>query len=473
MGDVDANVVVDVAPAAALLWIASIVPRRRHRRALILGAALVLLAVSPPLHAWAHVSVTGHMVQHLILLVVAAPVITSGLAGAAHVIPPPLRRVLRTRWALVSAAILHVATLGLWHLPRPYDAALANGWVHAVGHITLLAPAVWWWAAIGAQSRRRDPFLAAISLMAVATAGAVVGTLLMFAGPIYVHGDVADQQVAGAVMAGTGAVYGAAGLWLVARAIGRLERPRRREPWSIAATITAAIAAGVVVGLAVAARTSPAAEPPLLASDDVDGEMLYLRDCAWCHAPNGEGTARGIDITEVGPASVQYTLTTGRMPIDHPRDAVRRSRPAYTDREIVAIVEHTRRFGSGPEIPPLEPSVGVAQGGELYRLHCAACHGSTGIGGAQSFGRVAPPVLDATAEEVAAVIVAGPGGMPSFVGTFDDPEIAGITEYVAVLQDPPRRGIPIPGARVGEGLVAWLVGVVALVLTAAWMGKRA
>lgn len=497
VGYVDVLVVAELAPPAILLWTATLLPRPRHRRALVLAAAVLAIAVSPPLHAWAHRSATGHMVQHLLFLVVAAPLIAAGMAGAARFVPPTIRRALRTRAALGGAAVLHVATVGLWHLPRPYDAALEVGWLHTLGHITLLVPAVWWWASLAAHSPRRDPFVAAISLMAVATAGAVVGTLLMFADPIYAHGGIVDQQVAGAVMAGTGAVYGAAGLSLVARAIGRLDEPRRHRAreararyGSTAAVAIAAIAAAAVVGLGASARPTVSASivgvgdngvdetsddagaSNVTGASDVDGELLYLRDCSSCHAPNGEGTARGVDITEVGAASVQYTLTTGRMPISDPHAPVRRSDPVYTPAEIDAIVDHTRRFVTGPEIPSLERSVGVADGGVLYRLHCAACHSATGIGGAQSFGRAAPPILDASPDEVAAVIVAGPSGMPSFLGTLDDDEIAGITEYVAMLQDPPGRGLPIPGGRVGEGLVAWLAGVVALALAAMWIGKR-
>ncbi|CAN5353499.1 c-type cytochrome [soil metagenome] len=200
--------------------------------------------------------------------------------------------------------------------------------------------------------------------------------------------------------------------------------------------------------------------------------MLYRRDCAACHGPAGEGSSRGVPITEVGPASVQYTLSTGRMPISSLDEPIRRGRPAYTPTEIDAIVTYTRAFVEGPEIPPLDVSDGVARGGELYRLHCAACHSATGIGGAQAFGREAPPVFPGTSAEVAAVIAVGPAGMPSFRSTFDDREIAAITEYVELLKDPPTQGFVVPGGRVGEGLVAWLVGIGVLALFIAWIGKR-
>lgn len=203
---------------------------------------------------------------------------------------------------------------------------------------------------------------------------------------------------------------------------------------------------------------------------EVDGRLLYLRDCASCHGPSGEGSYRGIDITERGPASVYYSLATGRMPIVEPDDAVNRSEPSYTPAEIEAIVDHTREFVSGPDVPAPSSSVGVAEGGVLYRLHCAACHSATGIGGAMAFGREAPPVLHSSPSEVMAAMAVGPGNMPSFRGTFDDAELAGVAEYVELLQDPPTRGVPIPGGRVGEGLVAWLVGVGVLALAVVWTG---
>jgi ubiquinol-cytochrome c reductase cytochrome c subunit len=161
------------------------------------------------------------------------------------------------------------------------------------------------------------------------------------------------------------------------------------------------------------------------------------------------------------------------MPIPHPDATVRRQAPAYTPDQIDAIVDYTATFVDGPEIPSLDPAAAdLARGGVHYRLHCAACHSATGIGGAQAFGREAPPVLDSTVAETAAAIVAGPGGMPAFRATFTDDEIAGVAAYVQLLQDPPTTGIAIPGGRVGEGLVAWLVGIGALMVAISWIGRR-
>jgi ubiquinol-cytochrome c reductase cytochrome c subunit len=450
----------------------------------LLAAVALLAAAAPPMHGWAAASATGHMAQHLILVVVAAPAVAVGLGCLIRRVPRQIRRAMRSRGVLGLAAASHVVTLGFWHLPRPYDAALDIWWIHSLEHVTLLATAVWWWAAVANHAPRRDPFVAALSLFAVATAGAVIGTVLMFAPALYAHGDHADQQSAGAVMAGTGAVYGATGLVLVAQAIARWERPGRagrpgvvhrddpaRRPSSSSVVGLAAIAAGAVVALGVMSQPSSTAATPAAAAEP-DGELLYRRDCAACHGPAGEGSFRGVPITDVGPASVQYTLTTGRMPISSPDQPVRRRRPAYTPIEIDALVTYTRAFVEGPEVPPLDVSDGIARGGELYRLHCAACHSATGIGGAQAFGREAPPVFPATPTEVAAVIAVGPAGMPSFRATFDDPEIAAITEYVELLKDPPSTGVVVPGGRVGEGLVAWLAGIGILALFMVWIGKR-
>jgi ubiquinol-cytochrome c reductase cytochrome c subunit len=483
-GHVDALIAVEFVLPAVLALAGAVVPRRGHRRALLFAAVTLAVAASPPLHQWAATSATGHMVQHLMLLVVAAPAVAVGLGGMIRHVPRRLRRALRSRGVLAVAAVSHVVTLGFWHLPRPYDAALDRWWLHLLEHTTLLATAVWWWAAIANHAPRRDPFVAALSLFAVATAGAVVGTVLMFAPALYAHGDLADQQTAGAVMAGTGAVYGTTGLVLVAQAIARWERPGRsgrpglvhrdepaRRPGSGIVVALAALAAGAVVVLGVLSQPGSTAATPLQAPEP-DGEMLYRRDCAACHGPEGAGSSRGVPITDVGPASVQYTLTTGRMPISSPDQPVRRRRPAYTPTEIDAIVNYTRAFVEGPEVPRIDVSDGVARGGELYRLHCAACHSATGIGGAQAFGREAPPVFPASPTEVASVIAVGPGGMPSFRGTFDDPEIAAITDYVELLKNPPTTGLVVPGGRVGEGLVAWLAGIGVLALFVGWIGKR-
>ncbi|HEX6167157.1 MAG TPA: cytochrome c, partial [Acidimicrobiales bacterium] len=100
---------------------------------------------------------------------------------------------------------------------------------------------------------------------------------------------------------------------------------------------------------------------------------------------------------------------------------------------------------------------------------------ASGSGGALSYGRAAPRLSDATPTEVAAAVRVGPGQMPVFgPDTLSDDELDDLVGYVEYLREPEDPG-GLPIGRTGpipEGFVAWLVGMVALVILVAWIGTR-
>jgi ubiquinol-cytochrome c reductase cytochrome c subunit len=463
---------------------------RRSRDAVLLLVAAVALASTalPPLHGLAGNSVTGHMVQHLVLVMVVAPCI--GIVAATA--PTRARRtplVSRIGRALIAApaspliaGLAHVGLLALWHVPGPYDAAVASWPMHAAEHLSLVATGAWWWASVTHHALRHSPAGPIVSLFAVATGGAVMGVFIMFAPTaLYGQGGLGDQQTAGALMAGaTGGLYGGAALWLVARTVGSLGEPR---PVRVPSRGSASLAVVGVCGLASLALTGlirQATDPdadrdlPAIDAEGVDlGRELYRRDCASCHGPNGEGSFRGTSLIEAGTASVAYMLDTGRMPIGRPGEVIQRGEPAYSDVEIEAIVGYLAAIIDGPAaVEPVLAGADLSRGGEHYRLHCAACHGAEGIGGALAFEGFAPSVLPSSPADVANAMLSGPGAMPAFAATFDESDMADVAAYVAWLQDPPRTGLPLPGGRVGEGLVAWVAGLGALIVAARWVGTR-
>jgi ubiquinol-cytochrome c reductase cytochrome c subunit len=178
----------------------------------------------------------------------------------------------------------------------------------------------------------------------------------------------------------------------------------------------------------------------------------------------------------VGAASVDFYVSTGRMPLASPHQKVRRGHPAYTPEEIAAITEYVASFGAGPPIPNLVSSSGLARGAELYEQNCAACHSSTGVGGALTSGVEAPSLLEDSRTQIAEAIRIGPGTMPVFdQGTIRDEDVAAITDYIATLQEPQQQG-GLSLGRIGpiaEGFVGWVVGLGALLLVARAIGKRA
>ncbi len=136
---------------------------------------------------------------------------------------------------------------------------------------------------------------------------------------------------------------------------------------------------------------------------DPDGAFLYLRDCATCHGVRGEGTPRGQSLADVGPAEVDYALSTGRMPIADPDERRQRRPPAYDPAEIDAIVDFIRPFIAAKlEIPSVAPARGdLSEGGRLYRALCAACHQWAGKGGALLGGIESPPLDQSTPKQIA------------------------------------------------------------------------
>src|SRR3989475_4917385 len=127
---------------------------RRRRVASFVGALTVLgLALNGPLHNLSDFYLfSAHMVQHLVLTLVVAPLLLAGTPGwmLDRLLAPLLRRPLG-RGAVrltrpVPALALYAAALIAWHLPGPYTTALEiHGW-HIVEHLVLLATAVlaWW-----------------------------------------------------------------------------------------------------------------------------------------------------------------------------------------------------------------------------------------------------------------------------------------------------------------------------------------
>lgn len=471
----------ELASALALIALGATV-RAGARRVAAIAAGLTLGAsAAPPLHAVADSSATAHMVQHLGLTMLAAPLIAIAFAGSTlqrtrtvrrwsrslvHPAPAPLL-------AGLAAAIVTAA----WHLPGAYDLAVRQWWIHAVEHLTLLGTAGWFWATALHHGARRNPVAVIVSLGGIATASAGVGVLLMFApvAPYASQRSLVDGQVAGALLTASGLLHGIAAFLLVVRSLDRLRRPRPLSQATIL-SVSIALAAGIAalapqLQVDQSGRAS-AASAPRRTADTVQGAELYRRDCASCHGAAGEGTTRGTAINDRGTSSVYYVLATGRMPIVDPDEPIERDEPHYSPDQIDQLVAYTATFLSGPAVPASRDTVSLARGGELYRLHCAACHGATGIGGAQAFSRVAPSVLHATDRETRAAIVAGPGGMPSFRSSLDDGQVSAVADYVTYLQDPARRGMSIGGGRVGEGLIAWLVGVGVLLGCTRWVAGR-
>jgi ubiquinol-cytochrome c reductase cytochrome c subunit len=243
-----------------------------------------------------------------------------------------------------------------------------------------------------------------------------------------------------------------------------------------------------------AARAATGAAAPTATTPDA--RSTYLSDCATCHGSDGHGTTRGPTLAGVGRAAIDYELSTGRMPLGavgrsadapgrpvevlpnrdvaDPEQVPERHDPAYPPDTIAALVDYTASLagGGGPDIP----SVGAGnlpEGGELFRLQCAACHAWAGDGGAL-LHREAPALHASTDVQIAEAVRVGPGQMPAFgTAALTDDQLNAVVAYVQYLRNPrDRGGDPLWHlGPVTEGAVA-LVALAALLCFVRWIGER-
>ncbi len=216
------------------------------------------------------------------------------------------------------------------------------------------------------------------------------------------------------------------------------------------------------------------------------GKQLFETSCVTCHGVNLQGVAdRGPSLIGVGEAAVYFQVSTGRMPAMRGEAQAPEKPPHYDESQIDALGAYVQASGGGPVVPRDENGhvaqqslIGndVARGGDLFRLNCASCHNFTGKGGALSSGKYAPDLGDATPAQIYTAMLTGPQNMPKFSDRqLNAEEKRDIVAYVREAS-----GTPTPGGfglggfgPTSEGTVVWIVGMVAAIAAALWIGARA
>ncbi len=205
------------------------------------------------------------------------------------------------------------------------------------------------------------------------------------------------------------------------------------------------------------------------------GRALFVDTCASCHGMSAGGVpGSGPSLRGVGAGAADFYLSTGRMPLADPHDEPDRGPPHFGRPDIDALVAYVASLG-GPAEPVIDPARGsLSQGFELFSENCAGCHQVLGRGGIATGAQI-PDLLGATPKQVAEAVRVGPYVMPRFSEKqIDQQQLNSIARYVAYTKKPDNAGGwgigeigPVP-----EGMVAWLVAGVALVLVARLIGER-
>ncbi len=246
-------VLVGVEVAAVLYIVGGIGRRTEPWRDVAFWSALVtiLVALQSPLEMFARQLFWIHMVQHLLLMVVAAPLLAlaSPWTRMWRALPRRLRRGIARplfkdpRWAALRWAyrllsrptviwFLAAGNLWLWHIPALYDLTLRNHLVHHLEHTLFLGLGIAFWA----QLIDQYPFRSSLSSMGRATyvftamiqSWGLAAVLSFASGPFYAYALLAsrpggisaltDQQLGGGMMWVPGAItYSLAFVWLLFR----------------------------------------------------------------------------------------------------------------------------------------------------------------------------------------------------------------------------------------------------------------
>jgi ubiquinol-cytochrome c reductase cytochrome c subunit len=209
------------------------------------------------------------------------------------------------------------------------------------------------------------------------------------------------------------------------------------------------------------------------------GEQLYNNTCITCHGVNLQGvTDRGPSLIGVGEAAVYFQVSTGRMPAARQEAQIPQKAVKFSPKEIDALGAFVQANGGGPVVPTTSLAGGdPARGGDLFRLNCASCHNFTGRGIALSSGKYAPSIGDVSPRQIYAAMISGPQSMPRFSDqqlTLQDKR--DIIAYVQSFTNAPNNpgGYFLGGfGPVPEGLVAWIIGISALVAITLWIGAKA
>lgn len=207
-----------------------------------LGVAIASVAVSPLGEAAAERSLHAHMLQHMVLMFMAAPLIAAGgPRGFVRIAAPRLlRSVTRAghgRWARVVlsawfAWVAFAAAQWIVHLPPVIAAAERTGLLHAGLHAALLAVSVLFWLPIlspGPPARPRPAIRVAYLLTAMPVGDALAIWLMSVPRPLYDGVSIQDQRDAGTIMLAGSlmlAVAAAATTW---RAVAQEHRRQLRR----------------------------------------------------------------------------------------------------------------------------------------------------------------------------------------------------------------------------------------------------
>jgi cytochrome c oxidase assembly factor CtaG len=227
------------------------------------GFGALALALLSPLDGLAGVLLSAHMLQHVLLMLVAAPLLAwaAPLGRVLLGLPLGLGRRLGAWWGRAPRArqawraltlpgmawAVHALALWAWHVPAAYQAALRLPALHALEHLSLFGTALlFWWVLLRPPTGAAQPAVqgpaAALFVFTQAMQSGLLAALMTLAPtpwypayaattPLWGLTPLEDQQLAGGSMwIPSGLVYTLAALGLFAAWFRRMER-QAEQSW--------------------------------------------------------------------------------------------------------------------------------------------------------------------------------------------------------------------------------------------------
>ncbi|MEO8628173.1 MAG: cytochrome c oxidase assembly protein [Betaproteobacteria bacterium] len=231
-----------------------------------LGWSSLVFALLSPLDLLGGALFSAHMVQHEVLMLLAAPLLILGrpLGPFIWALPTRWRRPAATFCSVTGlqatvrvlsipllAWIVHAAALWIWHVPALFQAALRSEAIHTAQHLSFFISALlFWWALLRARAGGLHYGTAVIYVFTTGVHSALLGALLTFAAtawypayrdtaPLWGLTPLEDQQIGGLIMwVPGGFVYLVAALALLGMWMTGGERGVRKSRDSVAARST-------------------------------------------------------------------------------------------------------------------------------------------------------------------------------------------------------------------------------------------
>ena len=189
-----------------------------------IGWAVLAGALVSPLHEAGEVSFTMHMIEHELVMLIAAlllatsrpgPVLLWGFPSVVRRGLAPVVRMPFWRWLIapVVATAIQAAIMVAWHMPALFDRALRSESLHIVQHVCFLTSAMlFWWAVLPRDAARAARLAGALCLFVTSVVGGGLGALMALDDSPWYSAYAAmattpfgltpaeDQQVAGLIM---------------------------------------------------------------------------------------------------------------------------------------------------------------------------------------------------------------------------------------------------------------------------------